>query len=152
MSCLVEISLAIILSNFYEWAAHKYVLHSLGKKKGSFFHFHWAHHKNVRRYAGWDYNYKNLRDSLKEIFLLLTITIVNVSLFWHFPIAAMTMVVYVATYYFIHRKAHLDVKWGKKWIPWHFDHHMGKDQDLNWCVLFPMWDYILGTRKKTSDN
>jgi sterol desaturase/sphingolipid hydroxylase (fatty acid hydroxylase superfamily) len=25
---------------------------------------------------------------------------------------------------------------------------MGKDQDSNWCVTFPLFDYILGTRRK----
>ena len=88
MSALFEIFVALIVSNLYEWIAHKYILHGLGKKKSSFF------------------------------------------------------------YYFAHRKSHLDVQWGKKWMPWHFDHHMGKNQDLNWCVVFPLWDHILGTRKK----
>jgi hypothetical protein len=24
---------------------------------------------------------------------------------------------------------------------------MGKNQDCNWCVTFPFWDYILRSRK-----
>ena len=23
---------------------------------------------------------------------------------------------------------------------------MGPDQDMNWCVTFPLWDYVMGTR------
>ncbi len=23
---------------------------------------------------------------------------------------------------------------------------MGPDQDKNWCVTFPLWDYVMGTR------
>ena len=23
---------------------------------------------------------------------------------------------------------------------------MGRDQDQNWCVTFPLWDYVMGTR------
>jgi sterol desaturase/sphingolipid hydroxylase (fatty acid hydroxylase superfamily) len=23
---------------------------------------------------------------------------------------------------------------------------MGRDQDKNWCVTFPLWDYVMGTR------
>ena len=34
----------------------------------------------------------------------------------------------------------------RRWAPWHYDHHMGKNQDANWCVTFPLWDHILGTR------
>ena len=50
-------------------------------------------------------------------------------------------------YFLIHRKSHLDPSWAKKYAPWHYDHHMGKNQDANWCVTFPLWDHILGTRK-----
>lgn len=147
MSALLEIFAALILSNLYEWIAHKYILHGLGKKKKSFFYYHWAHHKSTRKYGGLDLNYKYLKDSSKEISMLLLAAAVHLPLLWLFPVAATTMIVYSVVYYFVHRKAHLDIQWGKKWIPWHFDHHMGKNQDLNWCVLFPMWDYILGTRK-----
>jgi len=48
----------------------------------------------------------------------------------------------------MHRKSHLDVEWGKKWMPWHWDHHMGRDQNANWGVTLPLWDYALGTRVK----
>jgi hypothetical protein len=33
-----------------------------------------------------------------------------------------------------------------KKIPWHYDHHMNSNQDANWCVTKPWFDYILGTR------
>ena len=51
-------------------------------------------------------------------------------------------------YYFVHKKAHLNPEWAKEKLPWHYEHHMGKNQDSNWCVTFPLWDYILGTRQK----
>ena len=56
---------------------------------------------------------------------------------------------FACRYFYIHRKAHLDVEWGKKYFPWHYDHHMGKNQDANWGVTHPLWDYILGTRKRS---
>jgi hypothetical protein len=40
----------------------------------------------------------------------------------------------------------LDPEWGKKTIPWHYDHHMNTNQDANWCVTKPWFDYISGTR------
>ena len=49
-------------------------------------------------------------------------------------------------YLYRHRKAHLDVEWGKKHMPHHYDHHMGENQDANWCVSYPWLDLLLGTR------
>jgi len=52
----------------------------------------------------------------------------------------------LVNYYFVHKKSHMNPEWGYKYLPWHYDHHMGPDQDQNWCVTFPLWDYIMGTR------
>lgn len=49
-------------------------------------------------------------------------------------------------YYRVHKRSHLDPEWGYKYLPWHYDHHMAPDQDKNWCVTFPLWDYVMGTR------
>ena len=46
-------------------------------------------------------------------------------------------------YYTMHRKSHIDVAWGKKWMPWHYEHHMGKDQHKNWGVRLPVFDGLL---------
>lgn len=35
---------------------------------------------------------------------------------------------------------------GQKKIPWHYDHHMNSNQDANWCVTKPWFDYLMGTR------
>jgi sterol desaturase/sphingolipid hydroxylase (fatty acid hydroxylase superfamily) len=51
-------------------------------------------------------------------------------------------------YLYRHRKAHIDVEWGKKHMPHHYDHHMGANQDANWCVSYPWFDWILRTRLK----
>lgn len=37
----------------------------------------------------------------------------------------------------------------KKRIPWHYDHHMTSNQNANWCVTKPWFDYIMGTRVTT---
>ena len=39
----------------------------------------------------------------------------------------------------------MDVKWAKRWVPWHYDHHMG-GKEANWGVLLPWIDHLLGTR------
>ena len=32
-------------------------------------------------------------------------------------------------------------------MPHHYDHHMGKNQDANWCVTHPFFDWVMGTRE-----
>ena len=51
-------------------------------------------------------------------------------------------------YYFVHKQAHLDPEWAKKHVPWHYDHHMGKNQDANWGVTTDWVDRLMGTRIK----
>ncbi|MBO9471319.1 hypothetical protein J7355_14585 [Endozoicomonas sp. G2_2] len=46
----------------------------------------------------------------------------------------------------MHAKAHIDAEWGRH-APWHYDHHMGHDQNANWCVTRPWLDYITGSRE-----
>ena len=46
------------------------------------------------------------------------------------------------------RRAHLDPEWAREHLPWHYDHHMGRDQNANWCVTYPLFDYVMGTRRK----
>ncbi|ERS10046.1 MULTISPECIES: hypothetical protein [Marinobacter] len=41
---------------------------------------------------------------------------------------------------------------GKKAIPWHYNHHMNTNQDANWCVTRPWFDYIMGTRIKANPD
>ena len=55
-------------------------------------------------------------------------------------------------YFYVHRRSHLEPEWGRKRIPWHFDHHMNSNQDANWCVTRPCFDYIMGTRLVSSPD
>ena len=52
----------------------------------------------------------------------------------------------VSYYFYVHQRGHLDPEWAKKNIPWHYDHHMGKDQDANWGVTTDFWDIVINTR------
>ena len=61
------------------------------------------------------------------------------------------LTIHVLLYYYMHRKFHLDPEWGKRWMRWHWDHHMGADQNVNWGVTNPLFDYVLGTRKLYTD-
>jgi sterol desaturase/sphingolipid hydroxylase (fatty acid hydroxylase superfamily) len=45
-----------------------------------------------------------------------------------------------------HRRAHLDPRWARDHLPWHYDHHMG-DQDKNFGVSWSWFDVLAGTRE-----
>ena len=47
----------------------------------------------------------------------------------------------------MHRKSHIDVEWAKKNMPWHYDHHLGLDQDSNFGIRSDIMDRLLYTRK-----
>jgi sterol desaturase/sphingolipid hydroxylase (fatty acid hydroxylase superfamily) len=142
----------LIASNAGEWYMHKYVLHGRGKKKDSFWRFHWAvHHKTVMQQHFRDSDYEhNILDAWdpqsKEVAALLAGAVAVSPLFWVAP--GFTAGVWFSqyNYYRVHKKSHLDPEWGYKYLPWHYDHHMAPDQDKNWCVTFPLWDYVKGTR------
>ena len=56
---LIGFPLGLLLSNAFEWAMHKHVLHDLGKKKGNFWNFHWfEHHGEARRNDMYDFTYE----------------------------------------------------------------------------------------------
>jgi len=144
VTVLLKILLGLVMANLYEWFIHKYVLHVLGKRKGNFWKFHWSEHHNTCRQN----NNHDTKVYGKEIVALLLLVLLHLPLYYVDPIILTTVVVYAILYYTLHRYSHLRPEWGKKHMRWHWDHHMGKDQDRNWCILFPLADYIFGTRQK----
>ncbi len=151
LSVVVQIILAFLYANLVEFLWHKHVFHGLGKKKNSKFSSHWReHHRDVRKSGGYDLAYEKpigtTGGPTKEALELTAAALLHTPLFFYFPVFASTLIVHAIAYFLIHRKSHLDIEWAKKWVPWHYDHHMGKNQDANWCVTLPVWDHILGTR------
>ena len=147
----------LVVANGFEWFAHKYILHGThraGKSRYSpvpdSMKSHWEHHREVRKTDFLDYGYvegvSNWRTK-NEIISLAVVAGVFVPVFYPISKGMSLSVVYSAcNYYYIHRRAHLEPDWAMKKIPWHYDHHMNSNQDANWCVTKPWFDYILGTR------
>ncbi|MGE8654665.1 MAG: hypothetical protein ACN6NV_13155 [Acinetobacter gandensis] len=147
----------LVVANAFEWVAHKYVLHGThraGQPRYSpvpnSMKSHWEHHREVRKTDFEDYGYvegiSNWRTK-NEILSLVAVAGVFVPLFYPVSKGMSLSVLYCAgNYYYIHRRAHLEPEWAKRKIPWHYDHHMNSNQDANWCVTKPWFDYILGTR------
>ena len=144
--------LAFVYANLLEWAIHKYLFHGAGKNKKSSFAGHWhIHHKLCRKNGNADKTYKDfpVHPSVKqEVVSLLALVFLHTPLLFVSPFFFGCLTYFTARYFYIHRRCHVDVEWGKRNFPWHYDHHMGKNQDANWGVTNPLWDYILKTRIK----
>ena len=155
---ILWIPAALLWANGLEWAIHKYVLHGLGKKKNSMFAFHWHdHHKLVRKSGGYDKQYAKkewwrVKTIARERFSLALLLLANLPLLFFAPIAWFTLLYAMINYYRVHRKSHLDVEWAKKHVPWHWEHHMGKNQNANLCITRPWFDWIMGTRVHYLNN
>jgi sterol desaturase/sphingolipid hydroxylase (fatty acid hydroxylase superfamily) len=148
---MIGIPIGLALSNITEWAVHKYVLHGLGKDRTSWWAFHWhEHHGKVRRSGGRDPDYEApfwaLSPRRREALALAVVGLAHVPLLPVAPFFTATVWWRGLRYYQLHKRAHLDVAWSRAHLPWHYDHHMGPDQDRNWCVTHPWFDEVMGTR------
>lgn len=153
----------LVVANGFEWVAHKYILHGThrsGKPRYSpvpdSMKSHWEHHREVRKTDFNDHGYvegiSNWRTKNEIISVAVVASAASV-LFYPVSKGMAAAAVYSAcNYYYIHRRAHLEPDWAMKKIPWHYDHHMNSNQDANWCVTKPWFDYILGTRVISSEN
>ena len=154
---MIGIPLGLLYGNASEWAIHKYVLHDMGKNKKHFFSFHWhVHHRNARQNENHDWDYKEpllqWHAPAKEIVALGVSTLMHLPLLPVAPFFTGTVFYCSLNYYFKHKKAHLDPQWAQTHLPWHYDHHMGKNQNVNWCVTHPFFDHVMGTRVPFHDT
>ncbi len=149
---MLGFALGLVASNAAEWAIHKYALHGQGRKKGTFwaFHFH-EHHRNVRQSGGHDPAYErpfwSAPSTSKEVLSLIGTALASTPLLPISPGFVAASWLHASAYYFMHKKAHLDPEWARKWVPWHVDHHLGPNQHKNWCVTYPFMDWVMGTRE-----
>lgn len=149
---MIGIPLGLITANAYEWMIHKHVLHGMGKKRGTFwaFHFH-EHHGAVRKHDFYDPHYERFplgaHAQGKEAWSLIAGAAVIAPLFPIAPFFVGTLWYCSANYYRVHKKAHRDPAWARSHLRWHYDHHMGANPSANWCVTKPWFDYVMGTRE-----
>ncbi|MFT4626731.1 MAG: sterol desaturase/sphingolipid hydroxylase (fatty acid hydroxylase superfamily) [Myxococcota bacterium] len=149
---MIGIPVGLLYANAMEWVIHKHVLHGTGKRRSSFwsFHFH-EHHQASRRNEMVDGDYDKPLRSLdaqgKEALGLLLLGVAHAPLLPVAPWFTATLWASGMLYYTRHKRAHQDAEWGRENLPWHYDHHMGPNQDSNWCVTFPWFDHVMGTRE-----
>ncbi|MBX3181631.1 MAG: hypothetical protein KIT72_12815 [Polyangiaceae bacterium] len=149
---MIGIPVGLLAANAFEWVVHRYVLHGLGRRKQSFWAFHWHEHHGASRRGGMhDEHYERAplgwHAQGKEL-LGLTGVAVAVSALWPVaPFFVMTAYYSAFNYYRVHKRSHQDPEWARQHLPWHYDHHMGPDQHKNWCVTRPWFDQLMGTRE-----
>ena len=147
----------VMISNAIEWVAHKYILHGVHRKGKARFspspasmNSHWAHHRFVRKQQFGDDGYvEGLKNERTRLELLSLVIVASTASAMAYPFSkgmALSFWYCAGKYFYVHRRAHLEPDWAKKRIPWHYDHHMNSNQDANWCVTRPWFDYVMGTR------
>lgn len=149
---MLGIPLGLLYANATEWVVHKVVLHGAGRSRSSFWAFHWYdHHRLVRKNDHRDPHYERSvlgwHGQGKEALALAAATAAHLPLLPVAPFFVGTVVYSAANYYRKHKRSHLDPDWAREHLPWHYDHHMGPNQDANWCVTKPWMDILMGTRE-----
>ena len=140
----IQLALGLFLGNLMEWVVHKYFLHNLGKKKASLFSFPWGvPHREARKNS-----FADPKVSPREFVGVFFLCLISSPIILVSPWVYTGMFVHAMVYLVIHNYAHKNPDWCYKYLRWHYDHHMGKDQDKNWCVVHPLADYLLRTRRK----
>ena len=153
LSFILQFSIAWVYGLFFEYAIHRWVLHKYGKKRSSIvsFHFH-EHHAIVRRRNMYDESYITKswepNSRTKELASLFLAAILHIPIAIIFPWAGLAILLSIVSYYFQHAKSHKNVEWARVVLPWHYDHHMGPNQDMNFGVRSDIFDKIFRTRLK----
>jgi hypothetical protein len=151
MSIVLQVLAAWFYSHILEWLVHKHILHN--RKLKTPFKNHFARHHRISRKNHMVDLPKNKNSTLDfEKKYLLYGSFLHLPLAFFFIYAYLTLLVCACSYYYIHQKAHGDIFWARKNVPWHYEHHLGLDQNSNWGVRLPMIDIITGTRKHFIDT
>jgi sterol desaturase/sphingolipid hydroxylase (fatty acid hydroxylase superfamily) len=149
---MLGIPIGLAYANASEWLIHKYVLHGRGKKRSSFwsFHFH-EHHRAARKHGHYDADYETLglgdNPQNREALGLVALSVLHAPLLPVAPFFTATVWYSAVHYWRVHRRSHLEPEWARENLSWHYDHHMGPNQDANWCVTRPWMDQLMGTRE-----
>lgn len=149
---MIGIPLGLLHANLTEALFHKYVLHGLGKRPGSFWAFHWHEHHRAARKNGYRDDHYQTRPLIgwhpqtKEKLAIALGVAIHLPLLPLAPFFVGTLAYCGVHFYRVHRRSHLDPDWARVELPWHYDHHMGPDQNCNWGIVRPWFDQLTGSR------
>ena len=142
IAAFVLFFLGLFYGNFLEYVIHRYTFHKLGKKKNSIWRYHLKGHHVLSKKQ----NFVDLTESSIETVGMVLLILFHTPLyfvalpFW----AGVTL--YALAFKFLHGWQHKHPELTKKFMKWHWDHHM-KNPNENFGVVAPWCDYLFGTRK-----
>ena len=145
MGAMLQFVLGWFYGHIFEYIAHRYLLHDRKRFKKLFRNHFKSHHNISRKNQMYDSSYENLLSSKFEVISLSLALIIHLPLFHFAPYFFGAILWSVIAYYTIHKISHVNTEWGKRWLPWHYEHHMGKNQHINWGVRLPIIDKLLKT-------
>ena len=135
-----------LYGSLLEYLIHDRLFHRMGRKKGSIWSYHLrGHHVLARKNKFLD----QTKSKVETYGLLLLIAI-------HLPLLFISVgftigvVVYAVAFNFLHGFQHRHPEFTKKYMKWHWDHHM-KSSNKNFGVVVPWMDYLFRTRRKYRD-
>jgi sterol desaturase/sphingolipid hydroxylase (fatty acid hydroxylase superfamily) len=144
-------ALGLLYANVGEWWVHKILFHRIGRRRGTLPDFHhFEHHPHARRNGMIDPDYQrsvfgwHAQGKEMAFWAVVAVGHAPVALVW--PSLVGGLYLSVALFYVAHKRAHTDPAWARRWLPWHYDHHMGPNPEANFCVTFPWFDHVMGTR------
>jgi len=132
-----------------EYAIHRWLLHGF-LKKSPLFSFHLQdHHRECRANNMYDPSYETVgwNASTKEAVALFFLLAIHLPLYYVAPYFYAAIIFSVLSYYTHHYNSHSHPNWSRTELTWHYDHHMGSDQNANFGVRSGYIDVLLGTRK-----
>lgn len=144
-----QVAIAWVYSHVLEYCLHRWLLHDRHKKY--WFKTHMGdHHRAAKKNFMYDENFKKEVNIMTdpEVRGLILLAMIHSPIAALFPYAYLTLIICSYSYFYTHRKSHQDLRWARENAPWHYDHHLGKDQNVNWGVRLPIIDWLVGTRVK----
>ena len=132
----------LFYGNFLEYIIHRYVFHKLGRKRESIWGYHLRGHHVLSKKQG----FIDLTESKTETVGMLALIIIHTPLYFiSFPLW-LGVTLYALAFKFLHGLQHKHPAFTRKYMKWHWDHHM-KNPNENFGVVAPWCDYLFGTRK-----
>lgn len=135
--------LGLFYGNLLEFLIHKYIFHKLGKKKNSI----WSYHLKQHHLLSKKNNFIDLTASKIETYGLIILMILHLPILWLSIGLWAGINLYAILFNLLHGYQHANPEFTKKWMKWHWSHHMG-NSNKNFGVVAPWCDYLFGTRKK----
>ncbi len=140
---MIGFALGFLYGSFLEYVIHDFLFHRMGRKKGSIFAYHLRGHHVLARKN----NFVDLTASRVELYGLFFLVAI------HFPIFFISLgfwlgiTFYALCFKVLHGIQHKYPEFTKKYMVWHWEHHM-KNSNKNFGVVVPWMDYLFNTRKK----